>query len=88
MHNVVFFNVLCGKAVKMYNYSFRLQKGIKMLFGQLFLTHDQKLRSVSFYSLVSNINHMFQSDVTVLTLFSNEFVWSDDEIYLHFHVKP
>ena len=77
MHNVFFFNALCAKGVKTQNYRFWLQKRVKSLCGQLFKTHDQKLRSISFYIFVSNINHMFQSDVTVLTLISNEFVWSD-----------
>ena len=58
-------------------YSIRLQKGIKKLCEQIFWTQNQKLRSILFYNFVSNINHMFRSDVTVLTLFSSEIVWSD-----------
>ena len=30
IHNVFFFNVLCGKVVKTSNYSFRLQKGVEI----------------------------------------------------------
>ena len=30
MHNVFFFNVLCGKPSKTSNYSFRLQKGVEI----------------------------------------------------------
>eukprot|EP00493_Phyllostaurus_siculus_P001655 UN01663 len=31
MPNDFFFNVLCGKVVKMSNYNYRLQKGVKNL---------------------------------------------------------
>ena len=72
----LFLELLWSEGFKTKNYSIRLQKGIKKRCEQLFWTQNQKLRVILFYNFVSNINHLFRSDVTVLTLFSSEIVWS------------
>ena len=60
MPGVFFFNVLCRKTVKTSNYSFRLQKGVENLWDQLFWIHEPKIRALSFYDFVSNLNQLLQ----------------------------
>ena len=73
--NVTSFSLtVMRRKFKTRNYSIRLQKEVKKQCEQLLWNQNQKLREILFYNFVSNINHMFRSDVTVLTLFSSEIV--------------
>ena len=74
--NVFFFNTLWGKVLNEKLQFWVTKRDQKMCMSIFFWTHDQKIRVVWFYNFVSNINHIFQSDVTVLTLFWSEIVWS------------
>ena len=55
---------------------FLVTKRDQKLVWATFLNAGWKVNGILIYSFIWKTNHMFQSDVRVLTQFSNEIVWS------------